>query len=115
MWADDMVPRDTDPVSRSDLGYIMSGFAERSLILIPLVGDSTRKLAYILKSKGFKVHTFHFPAVKDADSLAEWKRQYDSCRSAIALQLKKTLTNHVIEKSKKLIQGAKSQIREGAF
>lgn len=112
MWADDMVPRDTDPVSRSSLGYLMSGFAERSLILIPLVSDSTRKLAYILKAKGLKVHTFHFPPVKDADSLAEWKRQYDSCRSAIALQLKKPLTNHVIEKSNELIQGAKSQIRD---
>lgn len=112
MWADDMVPRDTDPVSRSSLGYMVSGFAERSLILIPLVSDSTRKLAYILKSKGLKVLSFHFPPVKDADSLAEWKRQYDSCRSAIALQLKKPLTNHVIEKSKKLIQGTKSQIRD---
>ena len=45
MWADDMVPRDTDSVSRSGLGYVLSGFAEQSLILIPLVSDSTRKLA----------------------------------------------------------------------
>lgn len=112
MWADDIVPRDTDPVSRSSLGYMMSGFAERSLILIPLVSDSTRKLAYILKSMGLKVQTFHFPPIKDAESLAEWKRQYDSCRSAIALQLKRPLTNRMVKKSKKLIQGAKSQIRD---
>ena len=52
IWADDMVPGDTDPVSRSGLGYILSGFAKKSLILIPLVSDSTRKLAYILKSRG---------------------------------------------------------------
>ena len=42
MWADDVVPRDTDPVSRSALGYILSGFAQKSLILIPLVSDCTR-------------------------------------------------------------------------
>lgn len=113
MWADDIVPRDTDPVSRSSLGYMMTGFAKSSLILIPLVSDSTRKLAYILKSMGLKVHTFHFPPVKDADSLAEWKRQYDSCRSAIGLQLKRTLTNRMVKKSKKQIQGALSRIRWG--
>ncbi|MDE6052629.1 MAG: 2-hydroxyacyl-CoA dehydratase family protein, partial [Lachnospiraceae bacterium] len=77
MWADDIVPRDTDPVSRSGLGYVLSGMMEKSLILIPLVSDSTRKLAYILKSRGLKVHTVHFPPVKDTESLLEWKRQYE--------------------------------------
>ena len=52
MWADDAVPRDTDPVSRSSLGYLKSCFTERTLILVPLVNDSARKLAYILKSEG---------------------------------------------------------------
>ena len=58
MWADDIVPRDTDPVSRSGLGYLKSGFAKHALILIPLVNDSSRKLAYMLKTMGLKVHTF---------------------------------------------------------
>ena len=84
MWADDIVPRDTDPVSRSGLGSIVSGFAENALILIPLVNDSTRKLAYILKSKGLKVHTFHFPPVKGAQTVLEWRRQYEACREAVA-------------------------------
>ena len=59
MWADDAVPRDKDPVSRSSLGYLKSCFTESTLILVPLVNDSTRKLAYILKSEGLKVHTVH--------------------------------------------------------
>lgn len=111
MWADDIVPRDTDPISRSSLGYVQSGFAEKSLILIPLVSDSTRKLAYILKSRGLKVHTFHFPPVKNTDSLAEWNRQYEACKSAIAFHLKKPLTKRMIKKSKEQICQAKSQIR----
>lgn len=108
MWADDIVPRDTDPVSRSSLGYIKTGFAEHSLILIPLVSDSTRKLAYILKSMGLKVHTFHFPPVKDTDSLVEWERQYEACRSAIAFHLRKPLTKNVLEKAKEEIWRVKS-------
>ncbi len=110
MWADDVVPRDTDPVSRSSLGYMKTGFAEHSLILIPLVSDSARKLAYILKSTGLKVHTFHFPPIKDTSSLVEWERQYEACRFAIALHLKKPLTKALLEKSKGEIQRAKSLI-----
>jgi len=112
MWADDMVPRDTDPVSRSGLGYILSGFAGKSLILIPLVSDSTRKLAYILKSRGFKVHTFHFPPVKDAQTLWEWRRQYEACRDAVSLHLKRPLTKRVLQKSQKQNFAAKKQMKD---
>lgn len=112
MWADDIVPRDTDPVSRSGLGYILSGFAKKSLILIPLVSDSTRKLAYILKSKGLKVYTCHFPPVKDAQSLLEWRRQYQECRNAVALRLKRPLTKRVLQKSQEEILMAKRRIQD---
>lgn len=112
MWADDIVPRDTDPVSRSSLGYIISGFAGESLILIPLVSDSTRKLAYILKSKGLKVHTFHFPPVKDNQSLEEWRRQYEACRDAIALYLKRPLTKRTLQKSREQVLLVKRQIQD---
>lgn len=112
MWADDMVPRDTDPVSRSGLGYILSGFAGKSLILIPLVSDSTRKLAYILKSRGFKVHTFHFPPVKDAQTLWEWRRQYEACRDAVSLHLKRPLTKRVLQKSQEQVFAAKRQMMD---
>ncbi|MDE7322786.1 MAG: 2-hydroxyacyl-CoA dehydratase family protein [Lachnospiraceae bacterium] len=112
MWADDMVPRDTDPVSRSGLGYVLSGLAENSLILIPLVSDSTRKLAYVLKSRGFKVHTFHFPPVKDAQTLMEWRRQYEACRDAVSLHLKRPLTKRVLQKSQEQISRAKKQIQD---
>lgn len=112
MWADDIVPRDTDPVSRSGLGLIVSGFAENALILIPLVNDSTRKLAYILKSKGLKVHTFHFPPVKDAQTVLGWRRQYEACREAVALHLKRPLTKRILQKSQEQISMAKKQIQD---
>lgn len=112
MWADDIVPRDTDPVSRSNLGYLKYGFAKRALILIPLIGDSSRKLAYILKAMGLKVHTFHFPPVKNEDSMEEWNRQYEACRSAIARHLKKPLTEHALKKSRERIMQAKLKIHD---
>ncbi len=111
MWADDMVPRDTDPVSRSGLGYILSGFAGDALILIPLVSDSTRKLAYILKSRGYRVQTCHFPPVKDAQSYLEWRRQYEACRDAISLHLKRPMTNRTLRKSQAQILTSKKQIQ----
>ena len=111
-WADDIVPRDTDPVSRSGLGYVLSGFAEKSLILIPLVSDSTRKLAYILKSRGLKVHTCHFPPVKDAQTFLEWKRQYEACRDAVALHLNRPLTKRVLQKSQEQVSMAKKQMQD---
>lgn len=112
MWADDIVPRDTDPVSRSSLGYIKSCCKEKPLILIPLVNDSARKLAYILKSEGFKVHTVHFPPFKNADSKEEWNRQYEACRLAIAFHAKKPLTKRALQKAQEQIHQAKAAIRE---
>ena len=112
LWADDLVPRDTDPVSRSGLGTVVSGFGKKSLIFIPLVSDSTRKLAYILKSKGYQVHTFHFPPMKDASSFREWERQYEACRTAVAKYLKRPLTKWALQKSREQVLTAKKQIKD---
>ena len=47
-WSDDLVPRDTDPVSRSILGYIHEpdgpDFSD-ALFIVPLTCDSMRKIA----------------------------------------------------------------------
>lgn len=112
MWVDDIVPRDTDPISRSSLGFLKSGFAKHALILIPLVGDSSRKLAYILKTMGLNVHMFYFPPVKNADSIKEWKRQYENCRFVVARHLKKPLTEYMLKKSKETIRQAKLKIHD---
>lgn len=111
-WADDVVPRDTDPVSRSSLGYMKSCCKEKALILIPLVNDSARKLAYILKSEGFKVHTVHFPPFKNEDSKEEWNRQYEACRLAIAFHAKKPLTKRTLQKTQEQIHQAKAAIQD---
>lgn len=112
LWADGDVPRDTDPVSRSSLGYFNSGFGKDSLILVPLVSDSSRKLAYLLKTDGFKVHTFHFPPVKDQFFRTEWERQYESCRRAVAMHLKRPITKRQLKDSAETVGRAKKELQK---
>ena len=58
VWSDELVPRDTDPVSRSVSGYIHrpngTDFSD-ALFIIPLMNDAMRKIAYDLKSEGRKI------------------------------------------------------------
>ena len=44
-WAGELAPRDADPVSRSILGLMlgMDELTQETLILLPIVSDSTRK------------------------------------------------------------------------
>ena len=56
-WSDDSVPRDTDPVSRSMLGFLLNdsfNLAQNALIICPIICDSNRKMAWLLKNSGKK-------------------------------------------------------------
>lgn len=71
-WSDDVVPRDTDPVSRSILGYINRPHGadySDSLFIIPLVNDSMRKIAYELKMQGRKICLIDIPPHHNHTSL----------------------------------------------
>ena len=66
-WAGELAPRDADPVSRSILGFLlgMGEMTRDALTLLPIVSDSTRKLTYLLRREGLKVHTLDISPVKD--------------------------------------------------
>ncbi len=112
LWADELTPRDTDPVSRSALGFIKSRFGGDTLILVPLVNDSARKLTYILQTEGLKVHPLHFPPMKDDAAIQEWERQCETARRAIALHLKRPLTERLLRETRKTIRRAKAEVRD---
>lgn len=61
--SDDDVPRDTDPVARSMLGYLQAAkhMAQNALVIVPFISDSQRKLAYILKDQGWNIEPVHLP------------------------------------------------------
>lgn len=54
MWADDAVPRDTDPVSRSSLGYLKSCFTEEEQF------QSYKQVAQMMAGKKVIIRTFGY-------------------------------------------------------
>jgi benzoyl-CoA reductase/2-hydroxyglutaryl-CoA dehydratase subunit BcrC/BadD/HgdB len=101
-WADDAVPRDTDPVCRSILGFLVGDLepiAEDALILVPVTSDSNRKLAYLLKQAGKKVHTLDFPPVKDTFSRQKWLRQLERCAEAFSAHTRRRITKRSLRQA----------------
>lgn len=99
-WSDDIVPRDTDPVSRSILGYInqpKGADFSNSLFVIPLTSDSMRKIAFQLKSDGRKTCVIDIPPNRD-DSLAEvkWQRQMLDMVEIISAHTKRRVTKESV-------------------
>ena len=88
--SDGDVPRDTDPVARSMLGYLQLAkpLSEDALVIVPLVSDSQRKLAYILKSQGWNVETFYLPPSVDIGAVV-YEEEVRRVKSIIALHLRK--------------------------
>jgi len=93
--ADYAVPRDTDPVSKSSLGFLLEE-KEDSLIIIPLVNDSSRKLAYILENEGKQVLTFSVPPVKGDVGFREYERQINRCIRGLCQHTKRIITRKAL-------------------
>ncbi|MBR0411187.1 MAG: 2-hydroxyacyl-CoA dehydratase [Eubacterium sp.] len=109
-WSDDLVPRDTDPVSRSILGQIHApGIMDlsRSLFLIPIQSDSMRKIAFLLKEEGYHTFTLDIPPARDERSVGEWERQLVLMVEAIAGHAHKRISLARIKKAAKTVTGAR--------
>ncbi|MDI3535882.1 MAG: hypothetical protein PWP16_30 [Eubacteriaceae bacterium] len=108
-WSDDVVPRDTDPVSRSMLGFLLNesfNLAEKALIICPITCDSNRKMAWLLKSSGKNVVTVDIPPDK-SDPLAgiKWTQEMKKLSKKISDHTKKRIT-------KKSLMAATKQINK---
>lgn len=96
VWAGELAPRDTDPISRSMLGLLENEWGclpEDALILIPTVNDSRRKIAYLLRRAGRKVHTIDVPPVKGAWACRQWQRQWELCAEALSAHTGRRITS----------------------
>ncbi len=63
-WADSLLPRDADPVSRSACGYLLNpwfNLAENALIVTTLCSDNRRKLVGLLRDNGLAVEAADIP------------------------------------------------------
>ena len=113
-WSDDLVPRDTDPVSRSILGYIheLNGvdFSD-SLFIVPLISDSMRKIAYQLKDEGRKLCLVDFPPDReDRRAMEQWQMQMLAMTAAVAAHTKTRVTRRRVVNARKLASIARRQL-----
>lgn len=112
-WAGDAAPRDADPVSRSILGLSLGldNLTRDALVLLPIVSDSTRKLAYLLRREGMKVHTIDIPPEKNESSLSKYERQIELCIEALSRHTGKRLTRRALRGAAGLVAQAHDEIR----
>ncbi len=96
LWSDELVPRDTDPVSRAQLGYIHEpdgvDFSE-TLFIIPTNSDSTRKMANLLIEEGREVFALDVPPEKDEISGENYADAIEEMLEAVCDHTGKTITN----------------------
>jgi len=101
LWSDDLVPRDTDPVSRSILGYVQcltktqtqSKSRSDILYIVPSYSDSMRKIADQLRQEGRKVLVVEIPPFRgDAQSQKNWVRQMVQLTESVAGHTRGRLT-----------------------
>ena len=113
-WISDIVPRDADAVSRSMLGFLnndIEAFSKDALILIPAVSDNNRKLAYMLRQAGYKVHTIDFPPVKDQWAEEKWIRQWESCREILSSHTRRPISSHALWRAAGSVSHCREQVR----
>lgn len=115
-WSDEIVPRDTDPVSRSILGSIFAPegarFAE-SLFIILICSDSMRKIAYLLKEEGRKVLTLDVPPDHaNPRSIALWEKQLIRMMEAIAAHTRRRISHRKIRNAVRCVSQARYQLGE---
>lgn len=109
---DDVLPRDTDPVSRSSYGIVQNKLTEKSMVMIPIVNDSSKKISYLLKAKGVKVCTLDFPPADSSLSHSVRKHQMELCAEEIAGHLGKSFTKRNFQNACKLVYQAKTALQK---
>lgn len=108
--SDSDLPRDADPVARAVYGFL-SQAEGNPLIVIPLVNDSSRKMAYLLKRKGRDVYTVSVPPVKTKEALAEWSRQMELLAEKLSAYTGKSYSRRKLQKAGKEVADAKRQLQ----
>lgn len=112
--ADEFVPRDTDSVSQSILGFLKRKKLENLkdyTVIVPITCDSMRKMAYILE-KEVNVITVDFPTDKNQElSSKKWTSEMWKLAERLEVILKKNITRGSLKKAVKLVNDARYEMR----
>ena len=116
-WSDAMLPRDTDPISRSACGWLMNphfNLAENALVLTALTSDSRRKLTGLMRDNGIHVLAVDLPPMWDRLAWQEaWVDGMARVVRAIEDHTDKTVTRHALADA--IMQRERVRIGVAAF
>lgn len=109
-WADEMTPRDTDPFSRSSLGWLINpefDITKDSLIVTAVSSDSRRKLISILQNAGRNVAAMDIPPMSATLNATKfYKEQLITLAEKIGKHTGKHLTGGNLKRSVKKVARA---------
>ena len=111
-WADELTPRDTDPFSRSSLGWLINpdfDITKNALIVTAVSSDSRRKMISVLQSEGRNVAALDIPPSNDFPNAADfYKEQLILLAEKIAKHTGKRFTSGNLRRAVKKITEARS-------
>ena len=114
-WSDDLVPRDTDPVSRSILGFLNEPDGpdySDTLFIIPMQNDSFRKIAWMLEREGKKVHVVDIPPQReDKFTKMKWREQMLNMADAAASHMGTHISSNRLARSIRDVDNARKTFR----
>ena len=111
-WSDDAVPRDSDPASRSILGYALR-ICRRTdvdpLFVVPMVNDNMRKVAYLLAREGHAVLSVDIlPEVVDVTERRAWERSLQTMVHGVAKHVGRRASARSIRAAERLVSEARA-------
>lgn len=116
VWSDDLVPRDTDPVSRSLLGFLQDPEGpdwSDTLFLVPVSCDSMRKISYLLKEQKRDVHVIDVPPQREDGFAGEkWRTQMLRMTEAVARHTRTHVSADRLRNSIETVDAARQALRE---
>ena len=103
-WADELTPRDTDPFSRSSLGWLLNpafDLTENALIVTAVSSDSRRKLISVLQNNGRQVAALDIPPTRSANAVQYYKEQLTQLAEMIGKHTGKHFTGANLKRAVK--------------
>ena len=112
-WADELTPRDTDPFSRSTLGWLINpdfDITKNALIVTATSSDSRRKLISVLQSTGRQVAAMDVPPMNNtSNAIHYYKDQMVMLAEKIGKHMHKHLTGGNLRRAVRKVTRAHRQ------
>lgn len=111
-WADELTPRDTDPFSRSSLGWLINpefDLTENALIVTAVSSDSRSKLVSVLQNNGRKVAALDIPPNRSSNAVHYYTEQLTELAEKIGRHTRKHFAGGNLKRAVKRVANARHQ------